>query len=107
MRSGETDIAELVSEPIISAELERLGKTTGHIANMDVDLFMVANTPYILEMNARFGGGYPFCHMGGCNLPQAIINWVSGDEADESLLKSRVGLIGYKEISITLNELHY
>lgn len=101
MRSGETDIAELVDEPIIREELSRLGEITKHIANMDCDVFLVDEKPYILEMNARFGGGYPFSHMGGCNLPQAIVNWVEGKDVSKKLISSRTGITGFKEIYIT------
>ena len=102
MRSGETDIAELVSAPDIEAELQRLGKLTGHIANMDCDIFYVDEKPYILEMNARFGGGYPFSHLGGCDLPQAIVKWHKGEPVENEMLSARTGIVGFKEILITL-----
>lgn len=101
MRSGETDIAQLVDEPIIRDTLIRLGQVTKHIANMDCDVFLVDGVPYVLEMNARFGGGYPFSHMGGCNLPKAIVDWVNGKNVDKSLISAKVGITGYKEIYIT------
>ena len=101
MRSGETDIAELVDEPFVRDELTRLGAITKHIANMDCDVFLVEGKPYILEMNARFGGGYPFSHMGGCNLPQAIVNWVEGKEVSKKLISAKTGITGFKEIYIT------
>ncbi|MBD9338497.1 MAG: ATP-grasp domain-containing protein [[Ruminococcus] faecis] len=101
MRSGETDIAQLVDEPSITETLVRLGKITKHIANMDCDIFMVNGIPYILEMNARFGGGYPFSHMGGCNLPKAIVEWAKGEAIDKVTISARTGITGYKEIYIT------
>lgn len=101
MRAGETDIAELVDEPVIAAETERLGKLTGHVANMDCDIFLVDGKPYILEMNARFGGGYPFSHMGGCDLPQALVNWSRGIAVPQEMLQAKMGLRGYKELVIT------
>ena len=101
MRAGETDIAELVCEPGILDEARRLGKITKHIANMDVDMFLVNGVPYVIEMNARFGGGYPFSHMGGCNLPKAIIDWCQGKNVSTDLLKSQIGIEGYKELTIT------
>lgn len=101
MRSGETDIAELVDMPVIRTELERLGSLTGHIGNVDCDVFMVEDVPYILEMNARFGGGYPFSHMGGCNLPGAIVAWCKGEAVPQSMLSARVGIRGFKELYIT------
>lgn len=101
MRAGETDIALLVDEPAIAEETARLGRLTGHIANMDCDVFLVDGKPYILEMNARFGGGYPFSHMGGCDLPQAILNWACGKEVDSQMLRAKTGMTGYKELYIT------
>lgn len=101
MRSGETDIAELVDEPSIKETLMRLGKVTKHIANMDCDVFMVNSVPYVLELNARFGGGYPFSHMGGCNLPKAIVEWVEGEPVNQNMISAKTGIMGYKEIYIT------
>lgn len=101
MRSGETDIAELVDEPIVKETLLKLGKVTKHIANMDCDVFLVDNKPYVLELNARFGGGYPFSHMGGCNLPQAIVNWAKDEEVPLEMISAKTGLTGFKEIYIT------
>ena len=101
MRSGETDIAEVVDEPVIKDVLFKLGTVTKHIANMDCDVFCVDGVPYILEMNARFGGGYPFSHMGGCRLPQAIINWIQGKEVPKELISAKTGITGFKEICIT------
>ena len=101
MRAGETDIAETVNEPDIKKEAERLGKLTRHIANMDVDVFLVDGIPYVLEMNARFGGGYPFSHMAGCSLPQAIIKWHKNEKVDKKQLEAEIGLKGFKELSVT------
>ena len=101
MRAGETDIAELVDDDTIRKECERIAMLTGHIANMDCDIFMVNGVPYILEMNARFGGGYPFSHMGGCNLPLAIIKWTNGKGIKQDTLLSQKGITGYKELIIT------
>lgn len=101
MRAGETDIAEIVDEPSIKVVCEQLGQLTKHPGNMDCDVFLVNGKPYVLEMNARFGGGYPFSHMAGCNLPKAIVEWASGNGIPETLLKAETGLYGYKEINIT------
>lgn len=101
MRAGETDIAELTENESIYKDLQKLSTLTKHIANMDCDIFMVDNKPYILEMNARFGGGYPFSHMGGCNLPKAIVEWCKGNTVSKQLLSAQLGAIGYKELCIT------
>lgn len=98
MRSGETDIA--ITED--NANLMELGKELSncltHIANLDVDLFMVKNDSYILEMNPRFGGGYPFSHLAGANLPLAITSWIQEKEADPSCFNLQPGIMGFKGI---------
>lgn len=102
MRAGETDIAEIVYEPEILKEAIRLGKLTKHIGNMDTDVFLVDGKPYILEMNARFGGGYPFSHMGGCNLPKALVAWHKNEKIENNVLEAKIGILAYKELSITV-----
>lgn len=101
MRAGETDIAQVVDSEVIYREARRLGHLTRHIGNMDVDIFDVDGVPYILEMNARFGGGYPFSHMAGCNLPAAIVDWVKDFPVAKASLQAEAGCMGYKELTIT------
>lgn len=98
MRSGETDIAEIIED----SKLETLGmgisQNLRHIGNLDVDVFIVEDIPFVLEMNARFGGGYPFSHLAGVDLPKAIIKWLDGKTVENSLLKAKIGVTGYKDI---------
>lgn len=102
MRAGETDISEIVDNSIIKNELQKLAKLTKHIANMDCDVFLVNGKPYILEMNARFGGGYPFSHEAGCNLPHAIVKWVNGESVPKEMLEARIGCRGFKELFVRI-----
>lgn len=101
MRAGETDIAEVIDHPGINAICQRLGRLTGHIGNLDCDLFVCGERICILEMNARFGGGYPFSHMAGCDLPGAIIRWAKGLDVPEDMLRAQTGVLGYKELITT------
>ncbi len=100
MRSGETDCAEIVEEPVIREMARRLASLTKHIGNMDVDMFAEDDKVYVLEMNARFGGGYPFSHIAGVNLPKAIVQWLNGKDVDRSVLVAKTGIIGQKDISM-------
>lgn len=100
MRSGETDCAEVLFNKNIKKVGQKLGKLTKHIANLDVDVFYDGKKVYILEMNARFGGGYPFSHMAGVNLPKAIINWCDNKEVDFEMLEIHDELLAHKDIDI-------
>lgn len=98
MRSGETDCSVTVDDAALKELGERLGKKLGHIANMDCDVFWNGDTPYILELNARFGGGYPFSHAAGVNLPKAIIGWMLGETVPADWLKETIGVMTQKDI---------
>ena len=51
-----------------------------HICNLDVDIMQRADGTYcVLELNTRFGGGFPFSYEAGVNMPKAIIQWVKGE----------------------------
>ena len=100
MRAGETDCAETVESPILKELGHVISRKLKHIANLDVDVFLTKDKPYILEMNARFGGGYPFSYVAGVNLPLAIIKWLNGEEPHELLMKERIGVLSHKDINI-------
>ena len=44
-----------------------------------------------LELNPRFGGGYPFSQEAGVNMPKAIIEWLKGNQIDISILQPTYG----------------
>lgn len=101
MRSGETDCAKVINNGTLKELGQKISNILHHIANMDVDVFLVNNKPYILEMNARFGGGYPFSHMSGVNLPKAIISWLKNEKIEEDVLKEeKIETLFHKDISI-------
>lgn len=70
MRSGETDFAETVDNEDLKGLGERISSLLKHRGNLDMDVFEAGGKYYILEMNPRFGGGYPFSHAAGANFPK-------------------------------------
>lgn len=104
MRSGETDCAITVDDPALRETGKALSAYMKHIGNLDVDVFKAGDTIYVLEMNARFGGGYPFSHAAGVNLPLAIVQWLRGQEADAATLVPKYNVIAQKDIKMTILE---
>ncbi len=92
MRAGETDKAQTVDNPAIRAVGRTLGENLRHIGNLDVDVFEKDGKYYVLELNPRFGGGFPFSYEAGVNFPKAIIEWLKGNEIDDNILKPVVNL---------------
>lgn len=82
MRAGETDKAITVNHPMLEAVGRRIGEALGHIGNLDCDVFVDGERFWVLELNPRFGGGYPFTHRAGANLPAALIAWAQREEVD-------------------------
>ena len=92
MRAGETDKAVTVDVP----EIEEIGTIIGtnlhHIGNLDVDIMQRENGEYcVLELNPRFGGGFPFSYEAGVNLPKAILMWLRGESVPSTLLLPEYG----------------
>jgi len=73
MRSGETDKAKIVINKLFEIFSKKLSKNLGHIGNLDCDVILKNNKIYILDLNPRFGGGYPFTHLAGLNYISAIL----------------------------------
>jgi len=80
MRAGETDKSSLSDDSTLIELGRSLGAAVGHIGNLDCDVFYDGTTASVLEMNPRFGGGYPFSHTLGANYPRAIIEWYKGND---------------------------
>ena len=77
--------------------LERLGEIIGrrlrHVGSLDCDLMMTESGPQVIDLNPRIGGGYPFSHLAGANLPAALIAWANGEEADPAWFKPQPGVV--------------
>ena len=94
MRAGETDKAVTVDLPEVREMGRKIGEALGHIGNLDVDIMQRADGAYcVLELNPRFGGGFPFSYEAGVNMPKAIISWVKGEEVDPAMLQPEYGRI--------------
>lgn len=92
MRAGETDKAVTVDLPEVREMGRKIGEALGHIGNLDVDIMQRADGAYcVLELNPRFGGGFPFSYEAGVNMPKAIIQWAKGEEVDPRMLQPEYG----------------
>ncbi len=92
MRAGETDKALTVDLPEVREMGATIGRNLKHIGNLDVDIMQRANGDYcVLELNPRFGGGYPFSYEAGVNMPKAILMWLKGEKVNPAILQPKYG----------------
>ena len=92
MRAGETDKSELVDCPVLNEIGERIGSALKHIGNLDCDVFYDGEKAVVLELNPRFGGGYPFSHTLGANYPNAILRHY-GLDVEKKEFTTRFGVV--------------
>lgn len=99
MRAGETDVAITVDSKPFEIVSKTISMGLRHIALLDMDCIQTKDgTLFVLELNCRFGGQYPFTHNAGVNIPQQIIDWLKDKGNNPSLLSYKIGVRSCKEI---------
>jgi carbamoyl-phosphate synthase large subunit len=86
MRAGETERAVTVASEELETAGRTIGQQLGHVGLLDCDVFVGEKGVVVLEMNPRFGGGYPFSHVAGANLPACLVAWARGERLDPGWL---------------------
>lgn len=102
MRSGETDKAITVDNAKIREIGATIGKALKHIGNLDCDVLERDGEFYVLELNPRFGGGYPFSQEAGVNMPKAIVAWAQGEDVPNEMFFPKYGKM-FSKCDILLN----
>lgn len=99
MRLGETESAETVIESFAEKIGSQIGSNLGHIGVLDLDLVIDSQgTPWVIDANPRFGGGYPFSHLAGADVPSALISWAKGRTAPSGCLAIQAGVRARKHL---------
>lgn len=98
MRSGETDISITRDNPEVKEFGRQLSSILKHPGIVDVDIVKNSNGIYVIDLNARFGGGYPFSHLAGANIPKAIICWLENKFPPEDCFNIKFNVTGIKDI---------
>lgn len=105
MRSGETDKSITVENIDIQNLFLSLAKRLGHIGNLDADVIETPHGLYVIDLNPRFGGGYPATYAAGENYPSLIVKMLKGEMVEESFWGYAKNLLVMKEIKIRTHQL--
>lgn len=105
MRSGETDKSITVDNKELQQVGIELGKKLGHIGNLDFDVFETKAGPYIIDINPRFGGGYPATHAAGCNHLDLLIRMCNGEKIQPDFDSYTKNLLVMKVINVVTHQL--
>ena len=101
---GETNSIITVRDAEIERECEKLAASLAFEGVIDVDIIRHEDALYLLEINPRFGGMYPFTHVAGVNIPAAIIAWMKHEQPKPEWLEMRTGVISVKGFQLFVCE---
>jgi carbamoyl-phosphate synthase large subunit len=80
MRAGETDKAISTSDPELIALGVKIAENLELFGPLDADVMISEEGPKLLELNPRFGGGYPCSHLCGANFPAKLIRMLQNKD---------------------------
>lgn len=102
MRFGNTDRAVTVENPALEQLGRELGNQLGHVGCLDCDVLATDRGYLVIDLNPRLGGGYPFSHLAGANVPAALVAWACGEEANPTWLRAIPDVVVSKYDSVTI-----
>ena len=101
MRAGETDKAVSVDDPALIELGIRLAKALPIFGPLDADVKLLDGQPKLLEINPRFGGGYPCSHLAGADFPRKLLRMYRGEKLECELDAPRkTGIYMFKQDEI-------
>jgi len=104
MRAGETDKAVTVYDIKMIEFIKKLIKTLGLYGPGDIDLFKRGNEYIIMEINPRFGGGYPMSHAVGAEFPEKMIKLINEEPLEPDFIRYSDDVVMMKQYEIVIKK---
>ncbi|WP_018296183.1 ATP-grasp domain-containing protein [Corynebacterium lubricantis] len=99
MRAGETDRAETVAPDAFTEVAKKVAAVVPHPGVIDIDVLVDGDgNQFVIDVNPRFGGGYPFSHLAGAHIPSAYVAWAAGLHVQREWFESTPGTFGSKYV---------
>jgi carbamoyl-phosphate synthase large subunit len=101
MSGGETDDAVTVDPEPFNGLARAIADTTRHRGLIDIDVVIdPRGHPLVIDVNPRFGGGYPFSHEAAADVPSVLLKLLEGEPFDPSALRATPGSRFRKTIAL-------
>lgn len=100
MRAGETDKAVSTNDKELIAMGVKIAENLKFFGPVDVDVMVDSNGPKLLEINPRFGGGYPCAHLCGANFPAKLISIFKNEALTPDIGSCPAGVYMFKQDEI-------
>jgi carbamoyl-phosphate synthase large subunit len=95
--AGETLLAETIEHSRALQTAQQLLEASPIPGPIDIDMIEADGKMYVLEVNTRFGGGYPASHLAGADFTGALVGALDGQHP-ETIYRYRTGVTMMKEI---------
>lgn len=100
-RLGETERAEAIHDEELVALGEQLIRTVGITGPFDADFIRDDHGhDWLIDLNLRFGGGYPVSHLAGADFPGRILRMIQGERAVMQPFGYRAGVTMMKRLEV-------
>jgi carbamoyl-phosphate synthase large subunit len=102
-RAGDTDVATSADPAPFRDLVTRVGRLLLPSGSIDMDVREDAEgVARVIDINPRFGGGYPYCHQAGARVPAALIRSARGLGPDPALLEYEIGVTSTRREGFTV-----
>lgn len=105
MRSGETDKSVIVKNKLIQSQVLKMAQKLGHLCNLDCDVLLHDDKVYFIDLNPRFGGGYPATHASGENYLELVLKLCKGEAIESDFESYKSDILVMKEINVVIRRL--
>ncbi len=100
MRAGETDKAVSTDDKQLVAFGLKIAEAFDFFGPVDVDVMVDSEGPKLLDINPRFGGGYPCAHLCGAGFPAKLISIFKNETLTPDVGSCPAGVYMFKQDEI-------
>lgn len=103
MVAGDPDVATSICPERFRDLVAKVGEVLRPIGPVNIDVREDHNgIPRVMDINPRLGGGYPYTHRAGADMPSALIRAARGLPYDPSLLEYEHGVTSSRREEFTV-----
>ncbi len=78
IRGGEVERGVTIKNEQVHSVVEEIVKSYKPFGVVNLQFILKGKQPYLLEINPRFGGGYPLSYQAGANFPKRLLDLLLG-----------------------------
>jgi len=105
VKGGEVERGVTQKDTYIFSLVKKIVKTLKPLGVINIQFIYDSknDTSYAIEINPRFGGGYPLTHTAGANFPLLLYNLANGDNLESTIgsYKDRFYMLRYEQAVYT------